>query len=202
MRIRRVPWFCKPTFRRLISPPVVCSRLTRLPLRRKSGKITVNRAPRNIPDNDLAFPKTNHNTIKVQVNFNMAGRTFVDAPDLAGPVLNGSGMLANSALRFTMIVAKDKKKDGNSANVGSPFPMGNGQSCTVFDGVTAASTLNAMSSPSVILDLGKPSLFSNAGTGKNDDYKILVSITACVSNGTSPNIFFTQSHDPEMEIGM
>ena len=169
----------------------------------KVWQITVGQQPQNIPDDDLAFPKTNNNTIQVQINFNMAGRTFVDATNLAGPLLlGGGGALMNSALRLTIIVSRDKKKVGNSANLGSPFAMGNGPSCTVFDGVVAASTLNAMNPTSVLFPIGIPSLFSNAGSGKKDSYEILVSVTACVSDVSAGFIFFTQSHDPEMDISM
>lgn len=167
----------------------------------KVWKITVNGQPTFIKDDDLVLPKNGNNLVQVQVTFNLRGGTFTDM-GMAGPTLDLSELLTSAALRLTMIVARNRRHKGSTATFASPFAMGSNLACTIFDGVVPAATLNSSNSPSVLFPIGIPALNSGSPPGNRDSYMMLVAVTGNVTTSTQTNLFFTDSHDPEMEIGM
>lgn len=169
----------------------------------KVWKITVNNQSTIIKDDDLVLPKNGNNLVQVQVTFNLNGGTFTDM-GMAGPTLDLSELLTSAALRLTIIVARNRRNKGSTSTFASPFAMGqnNNLACTVFDGVVPAATLNNANAPSVLLPIGTPALNSGSPAGNRDSYLMLVAVTGNVTTAAQTNLFFTDSHDPEMEIGM
>ena len=153
-----------------------------------------------VSDDKLLVPVNGGNNVKVTISFNMNGWTFTDIA-MPGVPLDGSNGI-NSAFRLTIVIGRNRKKaGGNAAIFASPFKNGNnGSSVAVFDGVVSAATLSG-ATPSFTFPLGIPALNSNS-PGKKDGYKMLLAITGnATKSGVAP-LFFTDGHDPEMEISM
>ena len=152
-----------------------------------------------VSDDQLVVPVTGNNHIKVTISFNMNGWSFADMA-MPGVPLDGSNG-NNRALRLTIVIGRNTKRDGNAAIFASPFKNGvNGSSVAVFDGVVAAASLSG-ATPSFTFPLGIPALNSNS-PGKSDNYKMLIAITGNATKTGGGSLFFTDGHDPEMEISM
>ena len=166
----------------------------------KVWKITANSQSTIIKDDDLVLPKNGNNQVQVQITFNLNGGTFTDI-QMPGPALDLSGPLVMSAMRLTIIVARNRRNKGSTSTFASPFALPNSFACSIFDGVVPAASLSG-NTPSYLFPLGVPALNSGSPPGNRDSYLMLVAVTGNVTTAAQTNLFFTDSHDPEMEIGM
>ena len=168
----------------------------------KVWQIAVQGVTQYVSDGDLTVPLSNNNNIQVMLTFNMNGGSFTDTTGLPGPMLNGSGTLSQSALRVTIQVARNRRKSNSKSIFASPFALLNSNSArAIFDGNVAAASLPGQN-PSATAPMGVPTLNSGSGNGQKDCYIFLVSITANITQANGNGLFITDSHDPEIEIGM